>query len=184
VQSLLTVAQAGQRRAARWGIPPGPARTRRHWTALPEPRDAQTASLDTLRDSPLRASPRAVASERRRRSPLRRRGRGRQGRRGRGDTDCPACSIRAEPADSLWRWVARSVVGLDGYLDPARRPQGYRTLPQRRRVQPESHVSDLVAAAGLSAHYCSLIRLGKRVPHPRHWVALGGLVAGRDRSAQ
>jgi CRISPR-associated endonuclease Cas1 len=27
-------------------------------------------------------------------------------------------------------------------------------------------------ATGLSEHYCSLIRLGKRVPHPRHWEAL------------
>jgi CRISPR-associated endonuclease Cas1 len=30
-------------------------------------------------------------------------------------------------------------------------------------------------ATGLSAHYCSLIRLGKRVPHARHWEALRGL---------
>ena len=28
------------------------------------------------------------------------------------------------------------------------------------------------AATGLSEHYCSLIRLGKRIPHPRHWSAL------------
>jgi len=27
-------------------------------------------------------------------------------------------------------------------------------------------------ATGLSEHYCSMIRLGKRVPHPRHWDAL------------
>jgi CRISPR-associated endonuclease Cas1 len=33
-------------------------------------------------------------------------------------------------------------------------------------------ISQLVAATGLSEHYCSLIRLGKRVPHPRHWDAL------------
>jgi CRISPR associated protein Cas1 len=30
-------------------------------------------------------------------------------------------------------------------------------------------VPDLVAATGLSTHYCSLIRLGKVVPHARHW---------------
>jgi hypothetical protein len=30
-------------------------------------------------------------------------------------------------------------------------------------------------ATGLSEHYCSLIRLGKRVPHPRHWEALARL---------
>ncbi len=37
------------------------------------------------------------------------------------------------------------------------------------RVVP---IADLTAATGLSAHYCSLVRLGKRVPHPRHWDAL------------
>jgi hypothetical protein len=36
-------------------------------------------------------------------------------------------------------------------------------------------ISQLVAATGLSEHYCSLIRLGKRVPHPRHWEALRGV---------
>lgn len=36
-------------------------------------------------------------------------------------------------------------------------------------------VRALVDATGLSAHYCSLIRLGKRIPHPRHWKALAAL---------
>ncbi|MGO9820078.1 MAG: hypothetical protein ACLPTJ_05420 [Solirubrobacteraceae bacterium] len=47
-------------------------------------------------------------------------------------------------------------------------------LPGLRRKT----IGELVAATGLSEHYCSLIRLGKKVPHPRHWVALrevGGL---------
>ena len=42
---------------------------------------------------------------------------------------------------------------------------GLRSLP----------IAALVAATGLSEHYCSLIRLGKRVPHPRHWNALRGI---------
>jgi CRISPR-associated endonuclease Cas1 len=33
-------------------------------------------------------------------------------------------------------------------------------------------IADLVSATGLSEHYCSLIRLGKKTPHPRHWDAL------------
>jgi hypothetical protein len=28
-----------------------------------------------------------------------------------------------------------------------------------------------MGATGLSEHYCSLIRLGKAVPHARHWEA-------------
>jgi hypothetical protein len=40
-------------------------------------------------------------------------------------------------------------------------------LPGLRRTP----IGELVAATGLSEHYCSLIRLGKRVPHPRHWAA-------------
>ena len=42
-------------------------------------------------------------------------------------------------------------------------------------IQPRlgrATIGELVDATGLSAHYCSLIRLGKRVPHPRHWAAL------------
>ncbi len=30
----------------------------------------------------------------------------------------------------------------------------------------------LMAATGLSAYYCSQIRLGRKTPHPRHWAAL------------
>ena len=41
-------------------------------------------------------------------------------------------------------------------------------LPGLRRTP----IGELVAATGLSEHYCSLIRLGKKVPHPRHWEAL------------
>lgn len=44
-------------------------------------------------------------------------------------------------------------------------------LPGVRRIA----IAELVAATGLSEHYCSLIRLGKRVPHPRHWEALRSL---------
>jgi CRISPR-associated endonuclease Cas1 len=36
-------------------------------------------------------------------------------------------------------------------------------------------IAELASATGLSEHYCSLIRLGKRVPHPRHWELLRGV---------
>jgi hypothetical protein len=38
-------------------------------------------------------------------------------------------------------------------------------------------IAELTAATGLSDHYCSLIRLGKRVPHARHWEALRRLAS-------
>jgi hypothetical protein len=41
-------------------------------------------------------------------------------------------------------------------------------LPGLRRKS----ISELVAVTGLSEHYCSLIKLGKKVPHARHWDAL------------
>jgi hypothetical protein len=28
---------------------------------------------------------------------------------------------------------------------------------------------------GRSEHYCSFVKLGKKVPHPRHWKVLGEL---------
>jgi CRISPR-associated endonuclease Cas1 len=40
-------------------------------------------------------------------------------------------------------------------------------------------IAQLVAATGLSDHYCSLIRLGKKVPHPRHWETLRAVVNPR-----
>jgi CRISPR-associated endonuclease Cas1 len=45
-------------------------------------------------------------------------------------------------------------------------------LPDIRSVP----IRVLVEATGLSEHYCSLIRLGKRVPHERHWEALRTVV--------
>jgi CRISPR-associated endonuclease Cas1 len=49
-------------------------------------------------------------------------------------------------------------------------PEVFRSeiLPGLRRKS----IGEVVAATGLSEHYCSLIRLGKKVPHPRHWPAL------------
>jgi len=41
-------------------------------------------------------------------------------------------------------------------------------LPELRDLP----IRELVAATGLSDHYCSLIRLGKKTPHARHWDAL------------
>ena len=46
-------------------------------------------------------------------------------------------------------------------------------LPRTRRMLGP----DLMAATGLSQHYCSLIRLGKRAPHARHWAAFVALAA-------
>ena len=55
--------------------------------------------------------------------------------------------------------------------------EGDRPDPEVFRTQilpslPHKPIAELVAATGLSPHYCSLIRLGKKVPHPRHWEAL------------
>jgi hypothetical protein len=33
-----------------------------------------------------------------------------------------------------------------------------------------------MAATGLGQHYCSLIRLGRKVPHARHWAAFRELI--------
>ena len=56
-------------------------------------------------------------------------------------------------------------------------PTVFRTkiLPRLR----ERTIGELVEATGLSEHYCSLIRLGKKVPHPRHWP---GFIRAAQRS--
>jgi len=43
-----------------------------------------------------------------------------------------------------------------------------RIAPRLRGVP----IHTLTEATGLSEHYCSLVRLGKRIPHARHWAAL------------
>jgi hypothetical protein len=59
-------------------------------------------------------------------------------------------------------------------------PEVFRTeiLPELRRVP----IGELMASTGLSEHYCSLIRLGKKTPHPRHWDALRGVSDDARRS--
>src|SRR5439155_12450680 len=47
-------------------------------------------------------------------------------------------------------------------------------LPGLREVS----IARLAEATRLSGHYCSLIRLGKRVPHERHWDSLRTLGEG------
>jgi CRISPR-associated endonuclease Cas1 len=61
----------------------------------------------------------------------------------------------------------------DGRHDP--QSFSVEIAPRLREVPIES----LVQATGLSQHYCSLIRLGKRIPHQRHWQALAA-VASRN----
>lgn len=41
-------------------------------------------------------------------------------------------------------------------------------LPQLQDLS----ISNIAKATGLSQQYCSLIRRGLKVPHPRHWTAL------------
>jgi CRISPR-associated protein Cas1 len=53
-------------------------------------------------------------------------------------------------------------------------------LPDLRRVP----IAALSAQTGLSAHYCSLIRLGKRVPHPRHWESLRAIPTSRQTRSE
>jgi hypothetical protein len=45
----------------------------------------------------------------------------------------------------------------------------------RREILPlieEVPLRRLVEATGLSLRYCSLIRRGEKVPHPRHWASV------------
>lgn len=47
-----------------------------------------------------------------------------------------------------------------------------------------SSIAELVAGTGLSEHYCSLIRLGKRTPHARHWDRLRSIGTLADKRAE
>lgn len=59
-------------------------------------------------------------------------------------------------------------------------PIGITEQQMRDRVVPALatlSIKDLQLATGLSASACSMIRSGKRSPHPRHWDALAACVA-------
>lgn len=49
----------------------------------------------------------------------------------------------------------------------------------RREIQPliqRLSINAIARATGLSLRYCSLVRAGERVPHPRHWEKLCRIV--------
>jgi CRISPR-associated endonuclease Cas1 len=79
----------------------------------------------------------------------------------------PAVRDRISQAQRA-QWIARkateSVSGFTGQPSEFRRL----ILPKLAGIQPAA----LARATGLSPGYCAEIRDGKRVPHPRHWVAL------------
>ncbi len=57
----------------------------------------------------------------------------------------------------------------------------------RRDILPQLHdipLSALVRATGLSLRYCSLIRRGDKVPHPRHWSAFAALGTAKSVEPQ
>jgi len=90
--------------------------------------------------------------------------------------------LRAEQQDPAHGGRPAQLRGLKNAAHQAavREWQGERADPQvfRSNILPALRhlpIADLVAATGLSEHYCSLIRLGKKVPHPRHWAGLRAL---------
>jgi hypothetical protein len=76
----------------------------------------------------------------------------------------------AEHVRAIAEWE-RSDGGSEGEIDFARD-----VLPRLRGAP----LSALMQATGLSVRYCSLIRRGLKVPHPRHWAALARL-GGQNR---
>lgn len=97
-----------------------------------------------------------------------------------------ACVLRAEQRDPAHGGRAAQIRGaknsahqraVSAWVGEKPDPEVFRTeiLP---RLRPCA-IDELVEATGLSEHYCSLIRLGKRVPHPRHWASLRHLADRR-----
>src|SRR5579872_6945780 len=75
---------------------------------------------------------------------------------------------------------SRSCAPSNGTPGTADRPRNFgepRTQRTSERGMPglvirDRPVAELAAAIGLSDDYCSLIRLGNKIPHPRHWERL------------
>ena len=102
-----------------------------------------------------------------------------QAARGRQSAGQVLASLRAEQRDPRHGGRAAELRGtknaahqkaLKAWTDERPDPAVFiaEILPGLRDVS----IRTLTEATGLSEHYCSLIRLGKRVPHPRHWERL------------
>jgi CRISPR-associated endonuclease Cas1 len=105
--------------------------------------------------------------------------------RGRQNAGQVLASLRAEQRDPAHGGRAAELRGsknaahqraVRSWEGPVPEPDVFRTqiLPSLRHAP----IGRLVQATGLSEHYCSLIRLGKRVPHVRHWDRLAAAAAG------
>ena len=86
-------------------------------------------------------------------------------------------ATQAKQAEALRKW------------NPSDLPKWLDENFYRREVLPrlsELTVRGIRIAIGVSHPYATLIRLGERVPHPRHWMGLAGLagVSGELPSAE
>jgi hypothetical protein len=102
-----------------------------------------------------------------------------QGSRGRQNAASVLAQLRAEGRDPTHGGRAAQIRGTKNAAHQAAVKAWAAPIPEPgvflREILPELRhvpIAQIVAATGLSAHYCSLIRLGKRVPHARHWDAL------------
>jgi CRISPR-associated endonuclease Cas1 len=103
----------------------------------------------------------------------------RRGDRGRANAQTVLAQLRAEQRDPAHGGRAAEIRGaknaahqraVHAWTGESPDPATFKTeiLPALRQCS----IPDLMEVTGLSEHYCSLIRLGKRVPHARHWAAL------------
>jgi CRISPR-associated endonuclease Cas1 len=103
----------------------------------------------------------------------------RRGDRGRENAQAVLAQLRAEQRDPAHGGRAAQIRGaknsthqlaVSAWTGAKPDPEEFRSeiLPGLRNIP----VAALMAATGLGQHYCSLIRLGKKVPHPRHWDVL------------
>jgi CRISPR-associated endonuclease Cas1 len=164
-----------RRRAARRGAAgPAPARAIRA-APLPSTCRACGASLD----------------DRRRRycDPCRRATAAKAGEGGRSVAAAVLAQLRSDGRDPAHGGEAAKARGeknaahqraAKGWTGPTPDSEEFRVriLPALRNVA----LSAVAEATGLSEHYCSLIRLGKRVPHPRHWEAFALVAQGARAS--
>ena len=110
----------------------------------------------------------------------------RRGDRARETAQSVLAQLRAEQRDPAHGGRAAQIRGVKNRAHQlaVRDWEGVRTNPEAfaRDILPGLRripVPDIMAATGLGQHWCSLIRLGKKVPHARHWDVLAKLASRR-----
>jgi hypothetical protein len=92
-------------------------------------------------------------------------------------------ATHSREAEALRAKTQRKHAAALAAWQPSELPEWLTEEAYRAKIQPALAgitVPAISTALGISEPYATDIRKGRRIPHPRHWLALGQLVLGKS----